>query len=362
MAEGLRFFDGFETDSTQSVWEADGLVRSTIHKRSGVYGVGWADLGLPRNQSPLCVPTTAYIVGMAFRNRIDPLDVFAGIWGGNVPILEIRGPGDQFHVQLVLDSQNLLSVWTQDEAGGWTARAYSTRQLDDFAFYYLEMACYAHDSNGRVVVQLNGQGGPVGVSPATIIDVSGIRTLRIGIPSVQKSYNQFHVGVLSGFLNEGRIFSFDDFYTRDANVVNEFLGDVEVVGTQLEDDFTVQWIRNSLTKNYLTLIEDPPDEDTTFVETDVAAKDLYEVQNSSFSGVIHAVQVVSRAKKTSTEIWRFHNLIHVGGLELNGPDLYMAYPLYETFPPDVFGHQPNGSDWTLGAFNAMKVGIYAESL
>lgn len=339
MAEGIRFFEGFEKDDSLSVWEDTfSFIRETGVKRSGNYG---ARPGPPFNigvgQSPLFIPSPEIILGFAFR----PAAVETGSLANAIYIAQMVQPPGVGATLLEFTEQRTLGVSTV----GGNNHGYTNKSLEEDAFYYVEWYVRIHPTNGASIVRVNGN---------EELSLSGINTGNILFGGI----NQFYIGRMAGG-NSGTDFWYDDIYVRDA-LIGGFLGDVEVLGVELEDDFLTQWVRNTGLKNYLTLIENTPDEDVTFVSTDVTAKDLYEVQNSTFPGVIHAVQLVSRGRKTSTELWRLQNVVHVGGLELFGNQHYMSYPNYETFPPDVFGHQPNGSDWTLSAFNNMKVGIYAE--
>lgn len=340
MAEGILFIEGFEKDDNFSVWEdiSSGypVQRTTGTKRSGNYGMRPSGaLGNGVGQSPLFRPCTEIILGFAFK----PVAIELGSLPNPLHIAQLLQAPGNFMVGLEFTQQRTFGV------SGAGPYGYTERMVELDTWYYLEWYVKIHPSLGETILRINGN-----------VEFTAT-SINTGTPT-WGGINQFFMGHIGGG-NTGTELWYDDIYVRDASI-GGFLGDVEVIGVELVDDYTIQWIRNSLTKNYLTQIENTPDEDVTYVSTDIAAKDLYEVEDSTFGGVIHAVQLVSRGRKTSTELWRLNNIVHVGGLELEGPDHYMAYPLYETYPPDVFGHQPNGSDWTLPAFNAMKVGFYAE--
>jgi len=359
MSAGIYFIEGFEGDDYSLVWETVGMTKSSDHARTGDNGIGHAALGYARSESPLFPATTGICIGFAFRNRPDlPGDPGAAVWGGQIPILQIRGPTDLTHVVLMFDAQHLLSVWTYNGAGELTVRGVGSRQLDDNAFYYVEIAAIAHATAGRIVVQINGPGGPLGVDASTDIDVSGIPTLAPGATGPVAFYNQFHVGVMGGFLNEARNMSFDDFYDRDA--AEGFLGDQQVYLRDLEDDRSVDFIRLSGPKNYLMVNELAPDEDTTENETDIdGAEDIFEIADTVFTGPIHCVQLVARAKKTQTQIWTLECLIELAGVKAYGPAYYLSHPDYETLPPVVFGTAPGDLPWNAARLNALGVGYRA---
>jgi len=353
MSAGIRFIEGFEGDEDSRVWERMGLTRSEAHARSGDFGIGVAGLGYPRSESPLFPVTGSVIVGFAFRNSS------ASSWGSHIAIFEIHGPGDYAHVYVGLDSQKLLGVYARDEIGAWVLRAVSTRQLDDDAWYYIEVGIEGHASTGRVVVQLNGPAGTPGSTGAEIIDISGIRTFINGVPALAEAYNQFHVGAMTGFASDSRTMSWDDFYVRDFD--EGFLGDQAVIALDLEDDRSVDFTRLSGPKNYQMVDELAPDEDTTYNESDVDdAEDVFEVADSVFAGTIHALQLVARARKTQTQVWTLNTVIDLGGTQSVGPDYYLPFPDYETLPPDVYGDAPGETGWTLAQLNAIGVGYQIE--
>jgi hypothetical protein len=211
------------------------------------------------------------------------------------------------------------------------------------------------------VVQLNGAAGAVGSASGEIMDVSGIRTVRPDTPTAAMSYNQFHCGVLSGFLSDNRNFSFDDFYVREMS--DGFLGDQRVITIDLEDDRAVDFTRLSGAKNYLMVNEIAPDEDATYNASDEdEAEDVFEIADSALAGTIHAVQLVARARKTQTQVWKLQTLLDLGGVKSYGSEWYIGFPDYETLPPDVYGDAPGETGWTLEQLNAIGVGYRIEDV
>lgn len=350
MADGIEFIEGFEGDSASYVWEAMNLTRSSDHARSGSYGIGKTGLGLSRAESPVWSPLPSMIVGMAFRNRESVLD-------SDNNFLEFRRPGDVALFRMGLNAQKAIYVDSGNTTATIARRAYSSRTLDDNAWYYIEV-CVAMDATaGQITVQLNGPEGPVGSTGAEIIEV----TCPTGDPAANfGGFNQFHVGTLSGVLNAERDFSFDDFYVRSGS--EGFLGDHAVINFGLEDDRAVDFVRSSGSKNYEMVDETTPDDDTTYNETDEdGSEDIFEVGDTAFEGTIKAVQVVVRARKTQTQIWTIEPLIDLAGDTDYGPAYYVPFPNYETLPPAVFGTAPGGLAWTVARLNAIGVGYRAQS-
>jgi len=345
MADGVLFIEGWETDTTASVWEdVSGMfgqanIIHSDHARTGAYGYGVVGSGYAQAQSPLWVPTNFITLGFAFR--------WKGQGGGTTGdgIFELRGPGDVVHVTGYFNTQNVWGLKRPDGTFIW-----STRTLDYNAWYYIEVQTFIHNSVGSMALRING--GPD-------ISVTGVDTAG-GSQASNWYCNQIFLGRFDGFLaGQGPTdYAFDDIYVRDANVNAGFFGDVEVLGLGLEDDSVIQFSRSGGTKNYENVDDPTPDEDATYVFTNVDGhQDLYVVADSVFAGTIHAVQLVARTRKTATQIWTINTAIKLGVTTSYGTTRYMAYPTYETLQPDVFGDAPGSSGWTLSQLNAMVVGF-----
>lgn len=358
MSEGIHFIEGFEGDTTALVWERMSMTLSSDHARSGVVGGGAVGGGTKFGQSPLFPPTLGIACGFAFRNNGDA-------WSGNVVLCQVRGPTNVLHALVGISTQRVLTVETPDAGGSLQLRAVGTRQLDDGAWYYIECGFVGHATNGRVVVQINGPGGTPGEGAnlaATDIDVTGIPTLRVGsptVPAVARFYNQAWIGVSS--IETGEVnMSFDDVYIRELD--EGFLGDMEVLLVDLEDDRSIDFTRSSGSKNYLMVNETEPDEDGTYNDTETSGdEDVFEIADSGFTGEIHCVQLVARAKKTETEVWSLNTLIDLAGVKSYGAERYLSMPDYETLPPDVFGTAPGDLPWTVARLNALGVGYRAQN-
>jgi len=355
MSDGFKFIEGFEGDSLSLVWTsiipdsspfASPIGRNAAFARTGSYGIGLTGLGLAAAASPIWDALPEMAVGFAFRWN-EPTG------GGNIGFLHFRGPGDLTYVTLSLNGQRCL-VLTSGAHGAQEVRAVSTFQLDAGAWYYIEVHALCHASAGTVIVQVNGPAGIPGSTGAEVISVSGVRTCSDGATG----YNQIALGVLSGFLNEDRNFSFDDIYVRDG--AEGFVGDQAVFLVDLEDDRAVAWTRLSGAKNYLMVNEVAPDDDTTYNETDVdGAEDVFEIGDQIFTGTIHCVQLVARVRKTETQAWQLETLLDLGGTKSYSATRFLPYPNYETRPPDVFGDAPGQTGWTLQQLNDVGVGYRA---
>ena len=345
MSDGILFFDGFEGDTTASVWQGidGGFLQTDMidpqWARTGGYGYGFVGGGIGGAQSCLWTPTDYIIIGFAF--------LWHGQGGGTQgdPIMQLRGPGDVVHVGLNFNTQNVFGFLKPDGNMLW-----SVRTLDADAWYYIELRAKIHNTTGSVELWING---------GADIAVTGLDTAGGGDPN-SWFVNQFHVGRLGGYLaGQGPThYQYDDFYVMNANVTPTPLGDSEVLGYALQDDASVMFSRSSGSKNYQLVDDTTPDEDATYVYSDVDnAEDYYVVGDTSYLGTIHAVQLVIRCRKTATQIWTIQGAIELTGTKSYGIQRYMAYPNYETLQPYVFGDAPGSTGWTVGQFNAMTVGF-----
>jgi len=95
----------------------------------------------------------------------------------------------------------------------------------------------------------------------------------------------------------------DDFYLLDLTEGtyrhnDDFLGDVSIKYLAPTGDASLQWDRSSGTANFDMVKEDDPDDDATYVSTDVVdERDLYDFPSVSSGATIYGVQAVIAAKK-----------------------------------------------------------------
>lgn len=109
--------------------------------------------------------------------------------------------------------------------------------------------------------------------------------------------------------------------------------------------------------NYAAVDEVPPDDDTTYVESDtVGHKDTYALGDLvPVSGDIQAVQWIARAKLAEAGEGNFQRLIRHDSVDYNGGDL--AVDTSYAYFTEIIEKAPDDTDWTIAKVNALEAGM-----
>lgn len=166
----------------------------------------------------------------------------------------------------------------------------------------------------------------------------------------------------------GQLISFDDIYILNEKTTDgfgnvsdliSFLGDVRVEALQPNGNGNSSQLDGSdgnSTDNYLLVDDVTPDDDTTYVQSDVNdEKDTYALENlASTSGSVAAIQIVTRARKTDTGSRSIAQVARSGGNELDSDDfaLSSAYATQRT----VMEKKPGGTAYSLADVNSAEAG------
>ncbi len=170
-----------------------------------------------------------------------------------------------------------------------------------------------------------------------------------------------HVKVGGGANGGNATVYLDDFYYCDdtGTTNNDFLGDVRVYTLWPEDvgassDFT----RNGGTVdgNYTAVDELAPDDDTSFVDTDVpGSEDFYEMEDLSGQDIF-AVAVTSCARAADDSAGSIQNQILSNSVTGSAPTRALSSTY--TFVQDIFETNPDTLDqWTAAEVNDAQAGI-----
>lgn len=234
---------------------------------------------------------------------------------------------------------------------GTTIAGPSTEVASFGSHQYIEFKATIHDTTGSVELKVNG---------ATILTATNIDT-RNGANSTA---NQIMIGHVTGGAGPGAgNMDYDDVYICDATggANDDFLGDVRVdcflPNANGNSSDLVGSDSNSV-DNYLLVDETDPDDDTTYVQSDVVGDhDSYGYPNLSHTpSEIFGVQVNMFAKKDDAGARSIQSVTRSNGADYNGAaqGLSTSYVIYR----EVLEEDPDTSAaWTESGFNAAEFGV-----
>jgi hypothetical protein len=207
-------------------------------------------------------------------------------------------------------------------------------------WHYVEFKILCHSSAGSVDVHVDG---------VSRLSVSGVNTAR-------DEYTYYSV-INMHAMAQNRL---DDIYIADDTgaINNDFLGRHSVVGLLPESDTaTREWTPSSGTSHYDLIDENPSDDDTTYVSSNIAGyKDLYKF-NQIDQGGVTAIQVntICRCPDTATDM---KIDISSGGTLYPGSSQDVNFTTSYGTVQTVIETDPNTSaQWTADGLNAAKIGF-----
>ena len=111
----------------------------------------------------------------------------------------------------------------------------------------------------------------------------------------------------------------------------------------------------SPTDSFALVNENPPDDDTTYVESNVTTEqDSFDMDDVSGINVILGVQLTVYAKKDTSA--GFNHLVRVGGSNYVGSDVTLTDDY--TFYMNIWENDPDiSSAWTVSGLNAAEFGV-----
>jgi hypothetical protein len=219
-----------------------------------------------QNNFPLPAPST---LGFGFALKAPAPD--QATW----PVLLFRD-NTLFQVSLNIRSDLHLEVWNYDGSNNLQTQLGSTSSsaIAGGTFSYVEFKVTFHPSAGAIEVRIDG---------TTVISASGVATRN---PSSVLNYATNWLFGKPGLLDtygSDQPFYIDDLIAWDTSgaLHNDFIGDCHLQALLPDADGpVVQWTPNGAGSNYLCVNENPPDDDTTYVEDSVSGdKDLYHFPN-----------------------------------------------------------------------------------
>ena len=109
--------------------------------------------------------------------------------------------------------------------------------------------------------------------------------------------------------------------------------------------------------NYADVNENPPDDDTTYVQDSTSGhKDLYAYGSVSGLSTIHGIQIATDARVTDAGSLSLKTLAKSAGVESDDAGQPVAASTYETYTR-VMETDPSGNAWTEATLNAAQFGV-----
>lgn len=244
---------------------------------------------------------------------------------------------------------NLLSTGAiecrQGSAGGTLLGTSPDGTLVATAWQHIEFKVKIHPSTGSVEIRVNG---------VTVLSIVAADTGSSTANNLTLMRNA------SAFFQPFQAY-FDDMYAWDTNgsYNNDFVGDKRV-GLFLLNDDTAQadWDVVGAATGYGTMTEIPPDDDTTYIETQQTGfVSVFEIENIVGDiGVISAAQAVSMQRKTVAGACNTQISLVSGISVAEGADR----PVTEnwTYYSDVYEEDPStAAPWTKTGLSNAQVKI-----
>lgn len=336
----LLFCDSFDhyTSLAEKGWSLfgnAGMAPGAGRYRDGarVFSTGFSGVGGAMGQS--FPATSEIIVGMALK-----LDV-----SGATSQLNFR-EGGTVHISVTINGSGFLEV--RRGAGG-TLLATGSIATVAGTYAYIEIYVKVNDTTGAVSTQVDG---------VPDVNITGVDTQNGGTGVTDNFENA--MPYYGAFISPSSYI--DDFVILDTSgsVNNAFLGDTRVEvclpnGNGFHSDL-VGSDGNSI-DNYLLVSENPPDGDTTYVESSTPGdEDTYEYANvASVSGAVFGVQVCPYARKTDGATRQIASRSRLAGMEDAGSTktLTSSYAYY----PQVFEEDPSSAPWTITSVDDAEFGV-----
>lgn len=246
---------------------------------------------------------------------------------------------------------NFRTYWTGSATeirayrGGTLLGTSSGAGLTTGTWYYLEFKVVIDNTTGTIDIKVDG---------SDVLNLTGQDT-QVGTPQNVVSFSLTSSGATP------RYFWYDDWYICDltGSANNDFLGDhrVDLIVPNAAGDST-QWTPDA-GNNYDRVNDNPPDEDTTYVESGTSAqRDLYNYQSTPGLSAVKGVQLNTVVRETDAEIFSLKHVAKsstttdVGSAQVvgSGASWVNIYKIYEENPH-------TSAAWTDSELNSVQFGI-----
>jgi len=221
---------------------------------------------------------------------------------------------------------------------GSTQVATGTHYLDWDKWHHLQVYVKCADTNGRVVVKVDG---------ITDIDYTG--DTKSGSSAQLTSVKFSHAYSLG---DEG-YYGIDDLCIRD----DQWPGDIRFVALVPDGDITRQWTPSSGSDHY-ALVDEVPPSDSDYIYTSTSgARDMFSLSDFDATGKEPiAVTAWARGWKNRAEADQLKLILSDGTNEVSQTGDLMTTPTYIW---KTFESAPDMSEWTDEALDNLRLGVEA---
>lgn len=327
----MESFDGYGgTAAHATKWSTmSGLGTSSPAPRTGTHRVASVGTGIVRPISP---GSATLIVGVAF--------YWSGINQGSVILWPNAAPFGTFaQCALTLDEDSKVSVrapYNNSAALGTSADAVLVTGSWNFIEWKITVA-----NAGSYEVKVNG---------ISVLSGSG------------DTQGQTATGVGSMTFVTGTFNGFDDLYVLDStgSMNNDFIGDckVERISPQAGNGANVGLTPSNGTDHGAMVDELPANDDTDYNAGSTAGvKDTYVFGDLASTGVVKAVQLSVRAKKTDSPTKQLALVTRLGGVDYDSATQAVASTTYGQYQQILETRPSDGGTWTVADVNGAEFGL-----
>lgn len=333
----LRWFEGFDHISTDQMFRKWTSVTGSgqILGPGRFAGACWnfnSVNGPNNNFIYMDMPTVGtFYFGLAFSMEYGD---------GSGPTI-VLGDGNSTQIDVRFNADASISVTRNGTVLDTTPAGTFTFKF----FHYLEMKVVISDTDGEIILKVDGQ---------THISRSSLDTQNTLHPYITRFR-------LQPFPNQGAYnIKFDDIYFLDAlgTTNNNFLGEVRVQTNYPNANGDVNnFTSYGASNNWQCVNQIISDDDATYSASGhIGDKDLYRIQPFNFTGAIFGVQASITYRKDDVGVRTIAPLVRIGTTDFEGnqfvcgSDYKIASKIWETNPFD-------DSSWTISGVNNAEFGV-----
>jgi hypothetical protein len=326
------FMTGLEGGSTGVFDVVERVTASSSQARTGSYSLAItrtdsrAIIHLP-SRNELYVRFGIYPTGGLY----DYHRVFFTLMFGGTVQLQLHTPGEQ--LAPITLTRGDYSGTVLATGGGFALNAW----------HCVEMYAKIADVDGRAVVRIDG---------TDVIDYTG---------DTQNASKSDITAVCFGYATaEGRVMYayVDDIAINDTNGTtnNSWIGRGGIYPAIVDGAGEHAEFTPASGNNWENVDEIPPDDDTSYVESDTLGhRDLYTIDSiTPTSGTITAVQWMARAKMVDAGIGNLQRLVRHDSVDYAGAD--KPVDTSYRYLTDIMELAPDDTAWTVAKVNALQIG------